>query len=68
MESILAANGFRSIALQRQESFFMHHAAAAIAAIAGAAGPGLSPRKQTLMELLHPGNMGHKFQVLHARR
>jgi SAM-dependent MidA family methyltransferase len=68
MVSILAANGFRSIALQRQESFFMHHAAAAIATIAGAEGPGLSRRKQTLMELLHPGNMGHKFQVLHARR
>ena len=29
---------------------------------------GFSPSKQTLMELLHPANMGHKFQVLSAFR
>jgi ATP-dependent helicase HepA len=29
---------------------------------------GFSARKQALMQLLHPGNMGQKFQALHALR
>ena len=27
-----------------------------------------SPRKQALMQLLHAGHLGQKFQVLHALR
>ncbi|NCG08623.1 MAG: hypothetical protein GWO81_03495 [Verrucomicrobia bacterium] len=27
-----------------------------------------SPRRQTLMELIHPAHMGRKFQVLTAKR
>ena len=68
MERILAAHGFRDVRLERQESFFMHHAGAEIRRVLENSGHGLSREKQTLMELLHPDNMGHKFQVLSARR
>ena len=27
-----------------------------------------SPRKRSLMQLLHPAHLGQKFQTLHARR
>lgn len=59
---------FTDICLQRQETFFMHHATEVLNPMIAAAPPGFSREKQTLMELLHPDNMGHKFQVLHARR
>ena len=68
MEDILAANGFTRISLLRQEAFFMRHAAEAIGAILEAGAAGFSREKQTLMELLHPDNMGRKFQVLTAAR
>jgi len=68
MERILSLNGFEGRSLQSQESFFIHHARKAVEAIVTSAGPGFAPRKQTLMELLHPGNMGHAFQALHAIR
>ena len=68
MEAILQRHGFKGIRVQRQESFFMHHARPAIEAILRGTLPGLSRSKQTLMELLHPDNMGHKFQVLSATR
>jgi SAM-dependent MidA family methyltransferase len=49
-----------------QESFFVHHAGDFIAtALARETSP-VSPRKRALMHLLHPGQMGQKFQVLHA--
>jgi SAM-dependent MidA family methyltransferase len=56
-----------------QESFFVHHAGDFIAGelaresarpVVGAAG--VSSRKRALMHLLHPGQMGQKFQVLLA--
>lgn len=68
LEAILARNRFTEIRIQTQEAFFMHHAESAIGEIMANAQPGLSPEKQTLMELLHPDNMGHKFQVLQAIR
>ncbi len=51
-----------------QESFFVHHAGDAIAAslAAEARASIASPRKRALMHLLHPAQMGQKFQVLHA--
>ena len=53
-----------------QESFFVHHAgdfiAAALAREATAPSSGLNPRKRALIHLLHPAQMGQKFQVLHA--
>ncbi|MGC9449876.1 MAG: SAM-dependent methyltransferase [Oceanipulchritudo sp.] len=68
MEEILRRHRFTRISLEWQESFFMHHARPVIREILEAAPAGFSPAKQTLMELLHPDNMGHKFQVLSAIR
>lgn len=68
MESILRENGFENVELSRQESFFMRHSKSAIGEILEASPIGFSPEKQSLMELLNPGNMGHLFQVLSARR
>ncbi len=68
LQEILVHWEFTDIHLQRQEAFFMHHAGEVLNRMIEAAPPGFSREKQTLMELLHPDNMGHKFQVLHARR
>lgn len=69
LEAVLGVNRFNGITLQRQEAFFMHHAQQVIEAImAGSAQRGLHRDVQTLKELLHPENMGMKFQVLHAIR
>lgn len=68
LEEILAKNGFENRSLQSQEAFFVTHAAAAIERIITARPGQFDPRRQTLQQLLHPGNMGQKFQVLSARR
>ena len=68
MESILSHWQFSGIRLQTQESFFLHHASDSLNRLLAGEPPGFSRVKQTVMELLHPENMGHKFQVLHARR
>lgn len=51
-----------------QESFFVHHAGDLISATLAreARASVASPRKRALMHLLHPAQMGQKFQVLHA--
>ncbi len=64
----LVRNGFAAPGLDSQESFFIHHAGAFIADTIAAEAARFSPRKLALMQLLHPGNMGQKFQVLHATR
>jgi SAM-dependent MidA family methyltransferase len=64
----LTAEGFASPAVQSQESFFIHHAGEFIAATIAAEATRLSTRKLSLMQLLHPANMGQKFQVLHGLR
>lgn len=68
LEAICRARGFESVCVQRQESFFMHHAQQALATIMQQQAGKFSPLKQTLMELLHPGNLGHRFQVLSGIR
>jgi SAM-dependent MidA family methyltransferase len=68
LEKVLRSHHFTGIQLMRQEAFFMHLAQPVIQAVMESSPAGFSPDKQTLMELLHPGNMGHKFQVLHALR
>lgn len=68
MQEILQHWEFGNIHLQRQEAFFMHHAEGLISRLIQGAPPGFSRDKQTLMELIHPDNMGHKFQALHASR
>lgn len=68
MEQRLQQNHFTNMKLLRQEAFFMKHAHRQIQSVMESAPAGFSKEKQTLMELLHPGNMGHKFQVLYAER
>lgn len=54
--------------LKSQESFFVNHAQEAIKSIISTSAYSFSKEKQTLMELLHPSNMGQKFQVLYLLR
>ncbi|MGA1205515.1 MAG: SAM-dependent methyltransferase [Opitutales bacterium] len=68
MEEILTKAGFKSVSLLRQEAFFMRHGQTVIREILQSGPAGFSPEKQTLMELVHPANLGHKFQVLAALR
>jgi SAM-dependent MidA family methyltransferase len=64
----LATGGFTATAVESQEAFFIHHAGAFLAQTLAAEAARVSQRKLALMQLLHPSNMGQKFQVLHARR
>ncbi len=68
MGDVLSAHGFHHINLDSQESFFVKYAAPAIERIIQRR-PGLpDPARQRLQQLIHPANMGRKFQVLSARR
>ncbi len=64
LDAALAGNGFSPRQVQSQEAFFMTHAAGAIETVVAAEAERFSARKMGLMQLLHPGNMGQKFQVL----
>ncbi len=64
----LQQGGFGEALVESQESFLAKRAAAALEAIVTAESNGLSRRKRSVMTLLHPGNMGQKFQALHALR
>jgi SAM-dependent MidA family methyltransferase len=64
----LTAAGFSAPGLEFQETFLVRHAGPVIAAVSAAEASRFSPRKQALLQLLHPGQMGQRFQVLHARR
>lgn len=64
----LAQEGFREPEWETQERFLVRHAEAALAQISRAEATGLSQRKLALMQLLHPANLGQKFQALHAIR
>lgn len=64
----LGAGGFASSQLESQESFFIHHAGPYLKGALAREAQAMSQRKLALMQLLHPSNMGQKFQVLHARR
>lgn len=68
LEDGLVRAGFGETRVDSQESFFMNYAADLLAAITTAESGSLSPRKRMLMQLLHPANMGQKFQALHALR
>lgn len=65
---VLQRRGFGEAVVESQEAFFARHAAAALAPMMAAEAARFSPRKQALLHLLHPGNMGQKFQALHALR
>lgn len=64
----LRASGFQDVALESQEAFFVRHASEFIAQLTTAAAAGFSPRKLSLLQLLHPSHLGQKFQVLHGFR
>ncbi len=66
--SALAGGGFAAPLVESQEAFFVKHAAGWLEQTLAAETHPLSPRKRALMQLLHPAQMGQKFQVLHARR
>ena len=68
LEAVLRDQGFAKVQVERQESFLLGHASSACEAIVTGKGGEFDPDKQTLMELLHPGNMGAKFQVLRGIR
>lgn len=68
LEEALTARGFCEAAVESQEAFFMRHAGGYLAAAMAEAGGAFNQKKLAFMQLLHPGNLGQKFQVLHARR
>ena len=68
LEEALLASGFTAARLERQEAFFMHHAAVAIEAILAADAAGVGAARRQLMELLHPNYFGTRFHVLSAVR
>lgn len=64
----LQRHGFGEALVESHEVFFTRRSAAALEAIIAAEASSFSPRKQAVMQLLHPGHMGRKFQALHALR
>jgi len=68
LSAALTAHGFTAPVLESQEAFFVHHASAALSRLTAAEAGRFSGRKLGVMQLLYPGNMGQKFQVLWARR
>jgi len=68
LAAALADQGFASPTVESQEAFFVRHAADYIATATAADAARFSPRKLSLLQLLHPAHLGQKFQVLYARR
>ena len=64
----LRRRGFGEPALESQEAFFIRHCGEMIEMLAASQAGGLSRDKLSLMQLLHPANMGQKFQALWALR
>ena len=64
----LQENRFGEVDLKSQESFFMNYSQDIITEIIQNNPAGFSPEKQTLMELIHPHNMGAKFQIIKGLR
>lgn len=64
----LKRNAFASPTVESHESFFIRHATRYIAEVSSADAAQFSRRKLALLQLLHPAQLGQKFQVLHASR
>lgn len=64
----LQRNRFNSPTVESHESFFVRHATRYIAEVSSADAAQFSRRKLALLQLLHPAQLGQKFQVLHALR
>jgi len=65
LEPVLAQAGFRGVRVDRQEAFFVRHAAGEMERIATTGGTEATAR---LRALTHPAHFGAKFQVLHGTR
>lgn len=68
LATALSDHGFAAPTVESQEAFFLRRAADYIARVSSEDAAGFSRRKLSLLQLLHPGHLGQKFQVLHARR
>jgi SAM-dependent MidA family methyltransferase len=68
LRDALTPGGFAVPQLESQEAFFVRHATEYLAAATAAEGARFSPRKLSLLQLLHPAHLGQKFQALHAWR
>lgn len=64
----LARARFGQPLVESQEAFLARRAARALSRITAEEASSFSPRKRMLLQLLHPANMGQKFQALHALR
>ncbi|TVP76188.1 MAG: hypothetical protein EA353_12540 [Puniceicoccaceae bacterium] len=64
----MEAADLNQVTLESQESFLVQRAQRAAEAIVRDSAGQFSPDRQTLMELIHPANMGQRFQVLWGRR
>lgn len=62
----LQKGGCVEAGVESQESFLVKQAGHFIGPALAREGGGFSPRKQALIQLLHPAHMGRKFQVLRA--
>jgi SAM-dependent MidA family methyltransferase len=60
--------GFEDPLVESQEAFFTRHSGELIAAVAAAEAGRMSREKLSLLQLLHPANMGQRFQALWAVR
>lgn len=68
LEARLKAAGFEKTTLESQESFLVKRAATTAERIIQESAGNFSAERQTLMELIHPANMGQRFQVLWGMR
>lgn len=68
IDQALREAGFSSPQLESQESFLMHHAAPMIETLLRDDAGKRGPRTRSLLQLLHPANLGQAFQVMWARR
>lgn len=60
----MQAAGLNGVTLENQESFLVQRAQRAAQIIVESSAGSFSADRQTLMELIHPANMGQRFQVL----
>jgi SAM-dependent MidA family methyltransferase len=68
LEDGLRRAGFGEPVTESQESFLVRYAGGALEAITASDAGRVTARKRAAMQLIHPGNMGQKFQALHALR
>ena len=68
LRTVFETCGFQKISVLRQESFFMKYALRGVEEILTGTSPEDARERGKLIELIHPGKMGHAFQVLSGVR